>query len=127
VSAIDEGVAVTIADVSGKGISAAIMASLLQGMIHEGLTSRALPISLAASQVFCERELVLQVRDAGDRPRATGGELEYLELRSCAAADWHFEEACRAAARIRSSPRLLPHAQYERASQDCGRPIVSSL
>jgi len=57
VSAIDEGVAVTIADVSGKGISAAIMASLLQGMIHEGLTSRASfpDIARRVNKCFCER------------------------------------------------------------------------
>src|ERR1700730_6561735 len=40
VTAIDAGVVVAIADVCGKGISAAIMASQLQGMIHEDLLSR---------------------------------------------------------------------------------------
>ncbi len=48
-----------IADVSGKGMAAAVMASLLQGMIHEGLLSKVpLPeIAHRTNEFFCLREL----------------------------------------------------------------------
>ena len=48
-----------VADVSGKGIAAAVMASLLQGMIHEGLLSKVpLPeIARSANEFFCLRDL----------------------------------------------------------------------
>jgi serine phosphatase RsbU (regulator of sigma subunit) len=48
-----------IADVSGKGIAAAVMASLLQGMIHEGLLSKVpLPeIARSVNEFFCLRDL----------------------------------------------------------------------
>ena len=36
----DEGLAVVLADVSGKGVSAALLASTLQGMIYSQLTRR---------------------------------------------------------------------------------------
>lgn len=52
-------VVVAIADVSGKGIAAAVMASSLQGMIHEGLLSK-LPLSEIAhstNEFFCLRDL----------------------------------------------------------------------
>ena len=48
-----------IADVSGKGIAAAVMASSLQGMIHEGLRTRVrLPeIGRNVNEFFCMRDL----------------------------------------------------------------------
>ena len=48
-----------IADVSGKGIAAAVMAALLQGMIHEGLRSKMpLPeIAHSTNEFFCLRDL----------------------------------------------------------------------
>ncbi len=48
-----------IADVSGKGIAAAVMASLLQGIIHEGLLSKVpLPeIAHSTNEFFCLRDL----------------------------------------------------------------------
>ncbi len=48
-----------IADVSGKGIAAAVMASLLQGMIHEGLLSKVplAEIAHSANEFFCLRDL----------------------------------------------------------------------
>ncbi len=54
-----ESLVVAIADVSGKGIAAAVMASLLQGIIHEGLLSKVLLPELARStnEFFCVRDL----------------------------------------------------------------------
>src|SRR5258708_9154325 len=80
VTGIDEGVALTIADVSGKGISAAIMASLLQGMIHEGLTSRtSLPdIARGANEFFCDRDLCSKYATLVIACVHSGGQLEYL-------------------------------------------------
>jgi serine phosphatase RsbU (regulator of sigma subunit) len=56
---VDEEMVVAIADVSGKGIAAAVMASLLQGMIHEAVLSR-VPLSeiaRGANEFFCLRDL----------------------------------------------------------------------
>jgi len=54
-----DSLVVAIADVSGKGIAAAVMASLLQGMIHEGLLSKVpLPeIARSTNEFFCLRDL----------------------------------------------------------------------
>jgi FixJ family two-component response regulator len=56
---VDECLVFAIADVSGKGIAAAVMASLLQGMIHEGLRMRVrLPeIGRNVNEFFCMRDL----------------------------------------------------------------------
>jgi FixJ family two-component response regulator len=56
---VGDSVVATIADVSGKGVPAAVMASLLQGMIHEGLLSNVpLPeIARNANEFFCLRDL----------------------------------------------------------------------
>jgi serine phosphatase RsbU (regulator of sigma subunit) len=56
---VRDSVVAAIADVSGKGVPAAVMASLLQGMIHEGLLSNVpLPeIARNANEFFCVRDL----------------------------------------------------------------------
>jgi FixJ family two-component response regulator len=56
---VDECLVFAIADVCGKGIAAAVMASLLQGMIHEGLRTRVrLPeIGRNINEFFCMRDL----------------------------------------------------------------------
>src|ERR1700721_2993399 len=54
-----DSVVAAIADVSGKGVAAAVMASLLQGMIHEGLLSN-VPLPESAHKPngsFCVRDL----------------------------------------------------------------------
>jgi serine phosphatase RsbU (regulator of sigma subunit) len=59
VISVRDSVVAAIADVSGKGVAAAVMASLLQGMIHEGLLSNVpLPeIARNANEFFCVRDL----------------------------------------------------------------------
>ena len=54
-----DSVVAAIADVSGNGVPAAVMASLLQGMIHEGLLSNVpLPeIARDANEFLCVRDL----------------------------------------------------------------------
>ncbi len=56
---VGDSVAAAIADVSGKGVAAAVMASLLHGMVHEGLLSNVpLPeIARNANEFFCVRDL----------------------------------------------------------------------
>ncbi len=72
----DEGLAVIITDVSGKGISAAIMASVLQGMIRADLAAR-VPLEEvveSANRFFCSREVggkyatvtIVRVRASGE-------------------------------------------------------------
>jgi len=56
---VESGVAVIICDVSGKGISAAIMASMLQGMIRSDLAGK-LPLDCIvteANRFFTERDV----------------------------------------------------------------------
>jgi serine phosphatase RsbU (regulator of sigma subunit) len=52
-------ISVVLADVSGKGISAALLASTLQGLIYAELTSqRGLPeIARLANRLLCQKEL----------------------------------------------------------------------
>ncbi|MCU1273161.1 MAG: Serine phosphatase RsbU, regulator of sigma subunit [Bryobacterales bacterium] len=59
VVAVGERIVVSIADVCGKGIAAAVMASLLQRMIHEGLRSGVplAEIGRSANDFFCQRDL----------------------------------------------------------------------
>jgi len=117
-TAIDEGVVVTIADVSGKGISAAIMASLLQGMIHEGLTFPAsLPdIARRVNEFFCERDLCSKYATLVIARVQPGGELEYL---NCAHVPPLIAKARGRVVRLRESNLplgLLPNAKYESAT-----------
>jgi len=75
-----EGLAVVLADVSGKGVSAALLASTLQGMIYSHLTAgmSLLDVVTAVNRFFTERMVgekyatVLLVRLRRD------GELEYV-------------------------------------------------
>jgi len=57
--ALEDCVCVTIVDVSGKGVSAAIVAATLQGIIHAQLAARQeLPeIAAAVNQFLCERNV----------------------------------------------------------------------
>jgi serine phosphatase RsbU (regulator of sigma subunit)/DNA-binding transcriptional MerR regulator len=72
---IDDGVAVIVCDVSGKGISAAIMASMLQGMIRAELAAKVplAEIVSSANRFFTQRDVagkyaticILTVSDSG--------------------------------------------------------------
>jgi len=82
-----EGLAIVLADVSGKGVSAALLASTLQGMIYSHLSSGMplLQVVAAVNHFFTEKLVekkyatVLLARCAKD------GDLEYVNLRSRAA------------------------------------------
>jgi serine phosphatase RsbU (regulator of sigma subunit) len=68
---VGDSVVAAIADVSGKGVAAAVMASLLQGMIHEGLLSNVpLPeIARNANEFFCVIFATIDIgNDAVERP-----------------------------------------------------------
>jgi sigma-B regulation protein RsbU (phosphoserine phosphatase) len=56
---LEDGVCVTLVDVSRKGVTAAIVAATLQGIIHSQLTARQrLPeIAAALNQFLCERNV----------------------------------------------------------------------
>jgi len=77
---VDDDLAVTIADVSGKGIAAAVMASLLQGMIHEGLQSRVplAEIARRANEFFCLRDLGARYATFAIVSVRADGALEYI-------------------------------------------------
>jgi serine phosphatase RsbU (regulator of sigma subunit) len=80
VARMDEGLAVVIADVSGKGTSAAILASLLQGMIQADLQA-GLPLSeiaQSANKFLCARELNFKYATLVIALVQANGELEYL-------------------------------------------------
>src|SRR5262249_1253897 len=72
----DEGLTVVLADVSGKGVSAALLASTLQGMIYSQLTA-GMPLTdivSAVNRFFTHKHigekyatvLIYRVRDDGD-------------------------------------------------------------
>ncbi len=76
----EDGLAVVLADVSGKGVSAALLASTLQGMIYSQLTAR-MPLAeivTAVNRFFTQKHLgekYATVIIARIRP---DGELEYV-------------------------------------------------
>ena len=75
-----EGLAVVITDVSGKGISAAIMATMIQGMLRSDLAAR-LPldqVAAAANRYFNQREVGGKYATLVILRLHTGGILEYI-------------------------------------------------
>jgi phosphoserine phosphatase RsbU/P len=112
-----EGLAVVLADVSGKGVSAALLASTLQGMIYSHLSSGMplLDVVSAVNRFFTEKLVgekyatVLLVRLRKD------GELEYV---NCG----HVQPLLVCAGEVMRPPHgnvpvgLLPDATFESAS-----------
>jgi sigma-B regulation protein RsbU (phosphoserine phosphatase) len=112
-----EGLAVVLADVSGKGVSAALLASTLQGMIYSHLSAGAplLDVVVAVNRFFTEKLVgekyatVLLVRLRRD------GELEYV---NCG----HVPPLLICAGEVIRPPHgnvpvgLLPDATFESAS-----------
>ena len=80
VASINGGLALVIADVSGKGTPAAIMASLLQGMIladlHAGLAMT--EIVRSANKFLCSQELDVMYATLVITYVRADGELEYI-------------------------------------------------
>ena len=77
---IDNGVAVIICDVSGKGMSAAIMASMLQGMMRSELAAQ---ISLAeivasANRFFTQRDVAGKYATICILALEESGQIEYV-------------------------------------------------
>jgi hypothetical protein len=77
---VEDGVAAVVADVSGKGVSAAILASLLQGILYEALSSRVSFAELAQSvnRFFCARDLGSKYATLVIVRLESDGALEYL-------------------------------------------------
>jgi len=112
----DQGLTVVLADVSGKGVSAALLASTLQGMIYSQLTAR-MPLTeivAAVNRFFTHKHIgekyatviICNVRDDGD--------LEYV---NCG----HIPPLVVSAGKVERPGHgnlpvgLLPDAQYESA------------
>jgi serine phosphatase RsbU (regulator of sigma subunit) len=87
-----EGLAVSIIDVSGKGISAAIMASMLQGMIRSELAAR-VPLSEVVTNVnrfFTQRDVggkyatlsILRLNDCGNVEYVNCGHVPPVMIRA---------------------------------------------
>ena len=77
---VGDGVAVAVADVSGKGAPAAILASLLQGILYEALRSR-VPLAEIAQSVnrfLCTRNLGLKYATLVIACLQPDGALEYM-------------------------------------------------
>lgn len=77
---VGDGVAVAVADVSGKGVPAAILASLLQGIIYEALRSRVpFPeIAQSVNRFLCTRNLGLKYATLVIACLQPDGALEYM-------------------------------------------------
>src|SRR6266852_4754272 len=76
----EEGLAVVLADVSGKGVSAALLASTLQGMVYSQLTARMpLPeIVAAANRFFTHKHIGEKYATLIIARIRRDGELEYV-------------------------------------------------
>lgn len=77
---MDDGVAVIVCDVSGKGISAAIMASMLQGMIRAELAARVPLVEIVASanRFFTQRDVAGKYATICIFTVADDGRVEYV-------------------------------------------------
>lgn len=114
---VEETLVAVIADVSGKGISAAVMASLLQGMIHEDLLARvSLPgIARNVNEFFCQRDLGSKYATFVIVCVPPNGEIEYL---NCAHVPPLVVNAQNGVRRLRESNvpvGLLPNVSYQSA------------
>ena len=114
---LDERLVVAIADVSGKGIAAAVMASLLQGMIHEDLRSKVpVPeIARRANEFFCLRDLGAKYATFVIACVQSNGEMEYT---NCGHIPPLVASAGGAVTRLRESNLpvgLLPNVEYKSA------------
>lgn len=114
---VEETLVAVIADVSGKGISAAVMASLLQGMIHEDLLARvSLPgIARNVNEFFCQRDLGSKYATFVIVCVPPNGEIEYL---NCAHVPPLVVNAQNGVRRLRESNLpvgLLPNVSYRSA------------
>lgn len=87
----EQGLTVVVTDVSGKGISAAIMASITQGMIYSQVAAQ-VPLSeiaAAVNQFMCERirgekyatALILRVTAEGDMTYVNCGHIQPVLVR----------------------------------------------
>ena len=87
VIATDNALYVVVADISGKGVSAALLASTLQGLVHaQVLAGLSLPqIAMFSNKYICEKSIskyatLILLKLTPD------GTVEYLELRARTAA-----------------------------------------
>jgi serine phosphatase RsbU (regulator of sigma subunit) len=77
---MSDGVAVVVADVCGKGISAALLASILQGMVYSQLTNR-IPLAEVVSSTnrfLCQKSLGEKYATLVIAHLKTSGELEFV-------------------------------------------------
>ena len=81
-----DGLAVVLADVSGKGVSAALLASTLQGMIYSHLISRGGGSRERGQPVFRGKNGWRKIRDAAPGAPATRWRSRICKLRPRAAA-----------------------------------------
>jgi serine phosphatase RsbU (regulator of sigma subunit) len=87
----EQGLTVVLTDVSGKGISAAIMASITQGMIYSQVAAQVplADIAAAVNQFMCERirgekyatALILRVTPDGDMTYVNCGHIQPVLVR----------------------------------------------
>jgi sigma-B regulation protein RsbU (phosphoserine phosphatase) len=76
----EDGLAIVLADVSGKGVSAALLASTLQGMIYSQLTAR-MPLTeivAAANRFFTDKHIGEKYATLIVARIRRDGELEYI-------------------------------------------------
>src|SRR5580704_13361668 len=76
----DDGLAVVLADVSGKGVSAALLASTLQGMVYSHLSAR-MPLTeimAAVNRFFTQKHIGEKYATVVILRISSSGELEYV-------------------------------------------------
>ena len=84
----EDGLAVVLADVSGKGVSAALLASTLQGMVYSHLSAR-MPLADimgAVNRFFTQKHLGEKYATVYYHAHSQGWRTRIRELRACSAA-----------------------------------------
>jgi len=113
----EEGLTVVLADVSGKGVSAALLASTLQGMIYSQLTAR-MPLTeivTAVNRFFTHKHIGEKYATVIMARIHSNGELEYVNcghILPLVVSDGNVQRPAQGNLPV----GLLPDAKYEGAS-----------
>lgn len=114
----DDDVSIVLADVSGKGVSAALLASILQGMIYTLLSAKQ-PLTYvaeAANRFLCSRNLAGKYATVALARLSKGGEVEYIRCGHVPAVHLHADGTVSRWSEGTLPVGLIPVASFESGS-----------
>lgn len=111
----EDDVTIVLCDVSGKGVSAALLASILQGMIYTLLVARQplTHVADAANRFLCSRNLAGKYATVALARIKSSGEVEYIRCGHVPAVQIHGDGAVSRWSEGTLPVGLIPIATYE--------------